>query len=71
MVRFFLALGFYVVVGRWLYSEAELSAPNLVPVIDATLEKVQIPTHDTWDWEKIGNFAKDVRSYLSSKAAAQ
>ena len=39
---------FWVVVGRWCYSEVGLFFPSVLPVIDKTLEAVSLPTHDQW-----------------------
>jgi hypothetical protein len=40
-------------LGRWIYAEAELSVPGMVPHIDAALETVAIPTHDRWTAENM------------------
>ncbi len=51
MIRFTLAMIFYVVVARWGYAEMQLSMPSLVPVLDSVMSHVQIPTHDHWPKE--------------------
>lgn len=48
LLRFGLKMTFFVVTARWMYAEAALVAPNMLPAIDLALTKVAIPTHDTW-----------------------
>ena len=56
----------WVTVGRWVYSEAQLSAPVLVPVFDSILEVVRIPTHDTWSFDGVNYAIGEVREILRS-----
>lgn len=65
MFRFFCSMLLWVTVGRWMYSEAELSAPVLVPVFDSILEIVQIPTHDQWSTDGVDSAISTVRSVMS------
>lgn len=58
----------WVTVGRWIYSEAELSAPALVPVFDSILEVVQIPTHDQWSLEGADAVYGEVRRFFRESA---
>jgi hypothetical protein len=48
MFRFFFSLCCSVIIARWIYQEVQLAAPELVPFIDYSLDRVQIPTHDKW-----------------------
>ena len=48
LLRFGLKMGFFVVTARWMYAEATLIAPSALPLVDIALEKIAIPTHDTW-----------------------
>ena len=48
MFRLLLSISLSVVIARWAYQEVELCVPQLVPYIDYSLERVQIPTHDKW-----------------------
>jgi len=49
MLRFFFSLVFYVLVGQWIYGEARLVAPSVVPLIDKGFKLISLPTHDRWD----------------------
>ena len=49
-----------VVVGRWVYAEAEVVAPSVVPYIDIVLDKAQIPTHDQWSTDSVETLYKRV-----------
>ena len=53
MVRLVFSMFMWVTVARWLYAEAQLTVPGVVPAIDGLLEVVQIPTHDQWSKESI------------------
>lgn len=64
MFRLMLSMLLWVTVGRWVYSEAELAAPVLVPVFDSILEVVQIPTHDQWSREPFEAALAGVREAL-------
>lgn len=59
-----LSMLLWVTVGRWVYSEAQLSAPVLVPVFDSILEVVRIPTHDTWSLKAVDSAIRDIRERL-------
>jgi hypothetical protein len=48
LLRFGLKMGFFVVTARWMYAEVALVAPGALPLIDRGLQKIAIPTHDTW-----------------------
>lgn len=48
LIRFGLKMTVFVIGARWIYAEAALVAPSTLPFIDAALNKVAIPTHDTW-----------------------
>lgn len=60
MVRLVFTFLLTVVVARWMYSEVQVSFPQAVPFIDYALEKVQIPTHDQWDYQKINAFVDEI-----------
>ena len=53
IIRFFLTMGMYVVLARWMYAEAVTAVPEVQPAIDTALQTISIPTHDNWDKEKI------------------
>ena len=53
MLRFGLSLLIYISIGRWLYSEVELYAPRLRPLIDSGLEYITIPRSDTWSRQNL------------------
>ncbi len=48
MLRIMLTLIVSASIGRWFYSEIELVAPPLVPVINSVLNATELPTHDKW-----------------------
>lgn len=48
LLKFGLKMGFFVVTARWMYAEVALVAPGALPLIDRGLQKIAIPTHDTW-----------------------
>jgi len=48
MLRLAFSICCSVVIARWVYHEVQLTAPQLVPYIDYSLERIQIPTHDKW-----------------------
>jgi hypothetical protein len=58
----------WVTVARWVYSEAELSAPVLIPVFDSILEVVQIPTHDQWSAEPFKEVFAEMREVLNQSS---
>lgn len=70
MFRFFLSLIFFVVVGRWVYAEAKLAAPGLIPLIDRGLQVVQIPTHDRWSMQAIESCAAELTTIVSEAQAS-
>ena len=53
MLRFGLSLLIYISIGRWLYSEVELYAPRLKPLVDSGLEYITIPRSDTWSRQRV------------------
>lgn len=53
MIRFILTMVFYVLVAQWLYSEARILAPSVIPAINTGLERLTIPTHDQWNWQAV------------------
>lgn len=53
MIRFILTMIFYVLVAQWLYAEARILAPSVLPAINTGLDRLTIPTHDQWNWEAI------------------
>lgn len=59
LIRFGLKMTVFVIGARWMYAEAALVAPSTLPFIDAALNKVAIPTHDTWGehYETVREFA--------------
>lgn len=65
MFRLMFSMVLWVTVGRWVYAEAELSAPTLVPVLDSIMEVVQIPTHDRWSKEPFEAALSGVREVLA------
>jgi len=65
MFRLMFSMLMWVTVARWMYSEAELSAPVLIPVFDSIMEVVQIPTHDTWSREPFEAAISGVREVLA------
>ena len=64
MVRLAITFFAMVVTARWIYSEVQMSFPRAVPAIDYALEKVQIPTHDKWDREKISEVVQTVAAHI-------
>jgi len=64
MFRLMFSMVMWVTVARWMYSEAELSAPMLIPVFDSILEVVQIPTHDQWSAEPFEEVFAQMQSIL-------
>ena len=48
MFRAVFSMFFWVILARWSYSEIQLSCPKLLPFIDYSLRRLQIPTHDKW-----------------------
>ncbi len=64
LLRFGLKMGFFVVTARWMYAEVALVAPGALPVIDESLKKIAIPTHDTWGehFEAAKQFAHRLQS---------
>jgi hypothetical protein len=69
MVRLLFTMFMWVTVARWLYAEAELSAPFLVPVVDSVLEVVQIPTHDNWPDEPFNAALSEARVLMENPEA--
>ncbi len=53
MLRICFSLFVSVTVARWIYSEAEIIAPSVLPAIDYVLESTQIPTHDKWSQDSL------------------
>lgn len=53
MVRFTLSMLFYVLVAKWGYNEVGVIYPDALPLIDASLEKISIPTHDQWSKDTV------------------
>jgi hypothetical protein len=70
MVRLMMTMLMWVTVARWLYAEAELSAPFLVPVVDSVLEVVEIPTHDQWPEEPFQAALAEARTYVEDPRVA-
>lgn len=70
MFRSIIGFALTVVVARWIYAEIQLAAPFATPLIDALLEKVQIPTHDKWDKEKVAAWIKQAAKSLEDTEAA-
>lgn len=66
MIRLLFTMFMWVTVARWLYAEASLSAPFLVPVVDSMLEVVQIPTHDQWPAEPFEAVMSEARGILDN-----
>lgn len=52
MVRILFSMVLWVMVAQWLYNEARILVPGLIPYIDAAYTRIQIPTHDRWDTTK-------------------
>ena len=48
MLKLFMCLFISVTVSRWMYSEAQLVVPQIVPLIDYVVQATDIPTHDKW-----------------------
>jgi len=74
MFKAIFSMIFWVVVARWGYSELQLSFPNLVPFIDYSLSRVQIPTHDKWPAKAtvisfLNTVAKDWESTKAEQAS--
>ncbi|NMC62975.1 MAG: hypothetical protein GYA55_07380 [SAR324 cluster bacterium] len=53
MFRFLFTMLFYVIIGRWIYAEINLTFPQLAVGIDELLVSLEIPTHDTWSKEAV------------------
>ena len=64
MLRFGLSLLIYISIGRWLYSEVELYAPRLKPLVDNGLEYITIPRSDTWSRQRLAAAANGFSSVL-------
>lgn len=64
MLRLMFSFVCTVVAARWMYSEANLVVPDVVPLIDYALERFQIPTHDRWP--SLGAVSQPVEQVLSA-----
>lgn len=53
MFRFLFTMLFYVVIGRWIYAEVNLTLPQLAVGIDELLVSLEIPTHDSWSKQAV------------------
>ena len=64
LIRLGLKMSIFVIGARWMYAETALVAPSLLPIIDAALAKVSIPTHDTWGehYESVREFASNFKT---------
>ena len=60
MLRILLGLFISVSVARWMYSEVELVAPPLMPVLDYVVDATTIPTHDKWSKDSLESLLKAV-----------
>lgn len=48
MLRIVFSLIVSATVARWVYQEAEIVAPLIVPAMDFVSDITEIPTHDKW-----------------------
>ena len=48
MLRIIFSLIVSATVARWVYQEAEIVAPLVVPAMDFVSDITEIPTHDKW-----------------------
>ena len=74
MLRFGLSLLIYISIGRWLYSEVELYAPGLKPLVDNGLEYITIPRSDTWSRQRLAAITRrfgSVLEYLTHDEASR
>ena len=66
MLRFLFGFISTVLIARWIYSEVQVTLPQVIPLIDSALLKLEIPTHNRWDREKINKYM-DMVSVLIHK----
>jgi len=69
MFRIVFIVCFSIVFSRWVYAEVDQAFPNMTPVIDYALERVQIPTHDQWNinMEAVSQFLGSVPEVLAQE----
>ena len=51
MTRFVFSIACSVILARWMYAEIAMTVPGMIPVIDYSVERLSIPTHDKWSKE--------------------
>ena len=64
MVRFAFSFLAWMVFGNWVYDEIKVTFPGAVPVVDAAMKKIAIPTHDRWNQQSIAKAVNGVGSAL-------
>lgn len=60
MVRVIFSMVVWAIAAQWVYNEAKLLTPGLLPYIDAAFSKLQLPTHDQWDADKLNEMLAEI-----------
>ena len=71
-LRFFLTMSFYVVLARFMYTEAVTYVPESQSYLVSAIEFLTIPPSKEWDKEKIIEYSDTILANIPvSKAHAQ
>lgn len=71
-LRFFLTMSFYVVLARFMYTEAVTYVPESRAYLDSAIEFLSIPPSTEWDKEKIIEYSDTILANIPiSKAEAE
>lgn len=70
-LRFFLTMGFYVVLARFMYTETVTYIPESKVYIDSAIEYLTIPPSKEWDKEKIAEVVEKIPSFVSDAQALE
>lgn len=71
VIRFFLTMGFYVVLARFMYTEAVTYVPESQAYLDSAIEFLTIPPSAEWDKERISNVVDQIPSLISEAQALE
>lgn len=71
VIRFFLKMAFYVVLARFMYTEAVTYVPESQAYLDSAVEFLTIPPSVEWNKEKIAKAVDQVPSLISKAQALE
>lgn len=66
MFRWLCSFVFTVAAARWIYAEVKLAVPEAMPLIDYSLERLQIPTHDKWSKQALAEALEGAADFLKN-----